>query len=80
MVRGIFANIRALFAKNLVHIHGHVLAFQCACPFAPVMFPLHGMNPEAVLGVAPIEDTLEQGPDEVSFISSAVRHVSNSLE
>ena len=30
-----------------------------------VMFPLHGMNPETVLGIPPIEDTLEPMPNEV---------------
>jgi hypothetical protein len=29
------------------------------------MFPLHGMNPEAVLGVAPIEDNMGHAPVEV---------------
>ena len=29
------------------------------------MFPLHGMNPEVVLGMAPIEDNVEQAPSEV---------------
>lgn len=32
-----------------------------------VMFPLHGMNPEAVLGMAPIEDNVDQAPTEVGF-------------
>ena len=40
-------------------------------PFCPaVMFPLHGMNPEVVLGMAPIEDNVEQAPSEVGLGAS----------